>query len=100
MKSPLLPTENRIICERIKPAEKKGVIIVPEQAKEPPTCGKVVAVGRTAKEVREGYLVLFGKYAGVEIEINGRKLVTLREDEVIAIVCDAKVADGLYLEGL
>jgi chaperonin GroES len=90
------PLHDRIIVERIEEEETtKGGIIIPDTAKEKPAEGKVTAVGngklldngkRLPLQVKEGDRVLFGKYAGTEIKIEGEERLIMREDDVIAIV--------------
>lgn len=78
----------------IKPdkAEEKsaGGIIIPDSAKEKPLKGKVIAVGKGTKdeamELKEGNEVLYGKYAGTEIEIEGEKLMIMRQSDVLAVL--------------
>ncbi len=90
------PLHDRVIVRRIEEEETtKGGIIIPDSAKEKPAEGKIVAVGngkilddgsRQALEVKEGDSVLFGKYAGTEIKIDGEEHLIMREDDIIAIV--------------
>ena len=90
------PLHDRIIVERIEEEETtKGGIIIPDTAKEKPAEGKITAVGngkllengkRQPLQVKEGDRVLFGKYAGTEIKIEGEELIIMRGDDVIAIV--------------
>ena len=90
------PLHDRVIVERVKEEEKtKGGIIIPDTAKEKPVEGKIIAVGagkvlddgkRVALEVKAGDRVLFGKYAGTEIKIEGKDHLIMREDDIIAIV--------------
>ena len=90
------PLHDRVIVKRIKEEEKtKGGIIIPDTAKEKPIEGKVVAVGpgkllETGKkqplEVKKGDRILFGKYAGTEINIEGEEHLIMREDDIIAIM--------------
>ena len=90
------PLHDRVIVKRIEEEEKtKGGIIIPDSAKEKPAEGKIVAVGdgkvledgsRQPLEVKEGDRVLFGKYAGTEVKINGEEHLIMREDDIIAIV--------------
>ncbi len=92
----LRPLHDRIVAVRVDAEEKTtGGIIIPDSAKEKPIRGKVVAVGagkrddsgkRITLDVKEGDEILFGKYAGTEIEIGGQKQLVLREDDVLAIV--------------
>ena len=90
------PLHDRIIVRRIEEGEQKiGGIIIPDSAKEKPKQGKVIAVGlgkvkddgkRIPLDVKEGDTILFGKYSGQEIKINGEEHLIMREDEVLAIV--------------
>ena len=90
------PLHDRVIIKRIEEEETtKGGIIIPDTAKEKPSEGKVVAVGNgktldngevKALEVKKGDKVLFGKYAGTEIKIDGEEHLIMREDDIIAIV--------------
>ena len=90
------PLHDRIIVRRIEEGEQKiGGIIIPDSAKEKPQQGKVKAVGagkvkddgkRIPLDVKEGDTILFGKYSGQEIKINGEEHLMMREDEVLAIV--------------
>jgi chaperonin GroES len=90
------PLHDRIILKRVKEEEKtKGGIIIPDTAKEKPVEGKVVAVGagkvledgkRIPLQVKAGDRVLFGKYSGTEIKIEGEEHLIMREDDVIAVV--------------
>jgi chaperonin GroES len=87
---------DRVIVKRVKEEEKtKGGIIIPDTAKEKPVEGKVVAVGKgkildngnlQPLEVKKGDKILFGKYAGTEINIEGDEHLIMREDDIIAIV--------------
>jgi len=90
------PLHDRVIVKRIKEEETtKGGIIIPDTAKEKPSEGKIVAVGNgkllengtlRALEVKAGNKVLFGKYAGTEVKIDGEEHLIMREDDIIAIV--------------
>lgn len=90
------PLHDRVIVKRIEEEEKtKGGIIIPDTAKEKPVEGKVVAVGdgkllESGKvqpmAVKKGDKVLFGKYAGTEIKIDGEENLIMREDDIIAII--------------
>ena len=92
----ITPLHDRVIVKRMEEEETtKGGIIIPETAKEKPVEGKVVAVGngkllddgkKAPLEVKPGDLVLFGKYAGTEIKIDGEEHLIMREDDIIAIV--------------
>jgi chaperonin GroES len=90
------PLQDRVIVKRVEEEEKtKGGIIIPDTAKEKPQEGKVIAVGsgkvsdkgeRIALEVKKGDRVLFGKYSGNEINIDGEEHLIMREDDIIAII--------------
>lgn len=90
------PLHDRVIVKRIKEEEKtKGGIIIPDTAKEKPIEGKVVAVGegkilengqKQPLDVKKGDRVLFGKYAGTDIKLEGEEHLIMREDDIIAIV--------------
>jgi chaperonin GroES len=90
------PLHDRIIVQRIEEGEQKvGGIIIPDTAKEKPQQGKVVAVGagkqkddgkRIPLDVKDGDTILFGKYSGQEIKLDGEELLIMREDEVLAIL--------------
>ena len=90
------PLRDRILVERIEEQEQRiGGIIIPDTAKEKPQQGRVVAVGKGRVnedgqvfplDVKEGETVLFGKYAGSEIKIDGKEYLILREDEVLGVV--------------
>lgn len=89
------PLHDRVIVKRIEEEEKsKGGIIIPDTAKEKPQEGRVVAVGPGKQEdgkvlpldVKKGDRVLFGKYAGTEIKLNGEEHLILREDDILGII--------------
>jgi len=90
------PLHDRVIVSRIEEQETtKGGIIIPDTAKEKPAEGKITAVGdgktlengeKQALVVKVGDRVLFGKYAGTEITIDGEEHLIMREDDIIAIV--------------
>jgi len=90
------PLHDRVIVKRIEEEEKtKGGIIIPDTAKEKPIEGKVIAVGdgkttedgkRIPLQVKKGDRVLFGKYAGTEIQLDGEEHLIMREDDIVAIV--------------
>ena len=98
------PLHDRIIVQRLEEGEQVvGGIIIPDTAKEKPQQGKVVAAGKgKVKEdvkvipldVKEGDTILFGKYSGQEIKIDGEELLILREDEVLAVLEDVAAAAG------
>jgi chaperonin GroES len=90
------PLHDRVLVQRVKEEEKtKGGIIIPDTAKEKPIEGKVVAVGNgkvledgsvRKLEVKKGDRVLFGKYSGTEVKIDGEEHLILREDDILGIV--------------
>ena len=90
------PLHDRILVRRLEAEQRtKGGIIIPDSAKEKPIEGEVVAVGNgkvlddgnvRALEVKAGDRILFGKYSGTEIKIEGTEHLILREDEVLAVV--------------
>ncbi|NLT22246.1 MAG: co-chaperone GroES [Syntrophorhabdus sp.] len=92
------PLQDRILVKRIEEEERtKGGIIIPDAAKEKPQEGKVVAVGdgktlesgqKAPLTVKPGDKILFGKYSGTEIKVDGEEHLILREDDVLAIVED------------
>ncbi len=92
------PLHDRVLVQRLEEEEKtKGGIIIPDTAKEKPQQGKVIAVGpgrlnekgeRVPMSVKENDKVLFSKYAGNEIQINGVEYLIMREDDILAILED------------
>jgi chaperonin GroES len=96
IKMKVKPLHDRVIVKRIEEEEKtKGGIIIPDTAKEKPAEGKIIAAGsgkilddgkRQPLEVKKGDRVLFGKYAGTEININGEEHLIMREDDIIAMI--------------
>ena len=92
----LKPLGNRVVVNPIEEEEiTAGGIVLPETAKEKPQRGKVVSVGpgernddgeRMPLEVKEGDTVLFAKYAGTEIKIEGNKLLIMRESDLLAVI--------------
>ena len=90
------PLRDRILVERIEEQEQRvGGIIIPDTAKEKPQQGRVVAVGRGRVndkgdvfplDVKEGDTVLFGKYAGSEVKIDGTEYLIIREEEVLGVL--------------
>lgn len=85
------PLADRVLIEPA-PAEEKtiGGIIIPDTAKEKPLQGKVLAVGNGTKDeemvVKEGDTVLYGKYAGTELEFEGKKYLVMRQIDILAIL--------------
>jgi chaperonin GroES len=86
------PLSDRVLIEPAKAEEVVGGIIIPDTAKEKPLKGTVKAVGQGTKDeqmvVKEGDTVLYGKYAGTEIEVDGQKLLMMRQSDILAIVED------------
>jgi chaperonin GroES len=90
------PLHDRIIVQRLEEGEQRiGGIIIPDSAKEKPQQGKVMAVGsgkvkddgkRIALDVKAGDLILFGKYSGQEIKVDGEEYLIMREDEVLGVI--------------
>ena len=92
----LRPLQDRILVQRVKEEEKtKGGIIIPDTAKEKPAEGKVTAVGngkvgedgkRVKLEIKKGDRILFGKYSGTEVTIEGQEYLIMREDDVLGVI--------------
>jgi chaperonin GroES len=90
------PLQDRVIVERMAEEEKtKGGIIIPDTAKEKPMEGKVIAVGKGKTtedgkliklDVKAGDVILFSKYAGTEVKIDGKEYLIMREDDILGIV--------------
>jgi chaperonin GroES len=90
------PLHDRIIIQRLEEGEQQiGGIIIPDSAKEKPQQGKVIAAGngktkddgtRTPLDVKAGDLILFGKYSGQEIKLDGEEYIIMREEEVLGVV--------------
>ena len=90
------PLHDRLIVKRLEEEERtKGGIIIPDTAKEKPIEGKVIAVGdgkisedgkKIPMEVRKGDRVLFAKYAGTEVKIDGEEHLMMKEDDILAII--------------
>jgi chaperonin GroES len=95
----LTPLHDRILIRRVEEAEtSRGGIIIPDSAKDKPQEGEVISVGKGKVNdegkvfplaVKEGDRILFGKYAGTEIKIDGEDFVIMREEEVLGIVTGA-----------
>lgn len=93
------PLHDRILLKRIEEKESiKGGIIIPDTAKEKPQEGLVVAVGngkilengtKVSLDVKEGDRVLFGKYSGSEIKVDGEEYLIVREDDVLGILTES-----------
>ena len=90
------PLQDRVIVRRIEEEEKtKGGIIIPDTAKEKPMEGKVIVVGKGKVledgkihplDVKAGDRVLFGKYAGTEVKIDGEEHLIMREDDILGVI--------------
>lgn len=105
------PLHDRVVVRRFEPGDKKGSIIIPDQAKEKSYEGEVVAVGpgryahefgglkRVPLDVRPGDRVVFGKYSGSEIVIDGESYLILREEEIHLILNrDFRIEDREFLD--
>ena len=96
MSTKLTPLHDRIVIRRVEEAETtRGGIIIPETAKDKPQEGEVIAIGKGKSnekgetfplDVKVGARVLFGKYAGTEIKIDGEDFLIMREEEVLGIL--------------
>ncbi len=92
----LRPLRDRVIVKRLEEEEKtKGGIIIPDTAKEKPQQGEIIAVGNgkilengttVPLTVKEGDKVLFSKYAGNEVKVEGEELLIMREDDILAVI--------------
>ena len=102
MSTNITPLHDRVIVRRIEEGEQvRGGIIIPDTAKEKPQEGEVVAAGqgkykedgtRQPLDVKPGDRVLFGKYSGSEIKLDGEELLIMREDEILGIIARAGAA--------
>lgn len=91
----LRPLHDRVIVKRLEEEKKSaGGIIIPDSAAEKPVRGEVVAVGDGKKtedgktipvDVKKGDVVLFGKYSGSEVKVDGQELLVMREDDIMAV---------------
>lgn len=109
MATNIRPLHDRVIVRRIEEGEQvRGGIIIPDTAKEKPQEGEVVAAGegkykedgtRQPLDVKKGDRILFGKYSGSEIKIDGEELLIMREDEILGIVERAGAASGTGRKG-
>jgi chaperonin GroES len=96
MAAKLTPLHDRILVRRLEEGETtRGGIIIPDTAKDKPQQGEVIAVGKGRKnekgevfalDVKEGDTILFGKYAGSEIKLDGEEYLIMKEDEVLGIL--------------
>jgi len=90
------PLQDRVIVKRLEEEQKtKGGIIIPDTAKEKPVEGKIIAVGKgkvaddgklIKLDVKEGDKVLFSKYGGTEVKIDGQEYLIMREDDILGVI--------------
>lgn len=84
------PLADRVLVKPAPAEEKVGGIIIPDTAKEKPLRGQIVAAGNGTKDeqmvVKEGDTVLYGKYAGTELELDGEKFLIMRQSDVLAVI--------------
>jgi|SRR5687768_15730423 chaperonin GroES len=98
------PLNDRVIIKRIEEQEQvRGSIIIPDAAREKPQEGEVIAVGKGKKldsgeyvglDIQEGDRVLFGKYAGTEVKLDGQEYLIMREDDILGVIEKAEKAKG------
>ena len=96
------PLHDRVLVRRVESDEKtKGGLIIPDSAKEKPAEGEVVAVGagardedgdRISMDVKVGDRILFGKWSGTEVQIDGKDLLIMKESDILGIIHDDKAA--------
>ncbi len=97
VKTKISPLQDRVLVRRLDEEEEasEGGIILPDSAREKPQEGKVLSVGpgkvtedgkRQAPELKEGDRILFAKYAGTEVKVDGEDLLIMREDDVLAVL--------------
>ena len=104
MTTNIQPLHDRVIVKRVDEGEQvRGGIMIPESAKENPQEGEVIAAGlgkykedgsRQALDVKTGDRILFGKYGGSEIKVDGEDLLIMREDEILGVITRAGAATG------
>lgn len=103
MATNITPLHDRVLIKRIEESESTtaGGLIIPDTAKEKPQEGEVIAVGagkykedgtRQTPDVKKGDRVLFGKYSGSEIKLDGEEYIIMREDEILGIISRAGAA--------
>ena len=84
------PLADRVLVAPAAAEEKVGGIIIPDTAKEKPLRGRIVAAGKGTKDeemiLKEGDEVLYGKYAGTELELDGEKFLIMRQSDVLAVI--------------
>jgi chaperonin GroES len=93
------PLHDRVLVRRIEAEEKTaGGIIIPDSAKEKPSEGEVIAVGTGARsddgtitpcDVKAGDKILFGKWSGTEVKVNGEDLLIMKESDILGVMADA-----------
>ena len=98
------PLHDRVVVRRLEEEERtKGGIIIPDTAKEKPQQGEIVAVGPGARneegkivalDVKEGDRVLFGKWSGTEVKIDGEDLLIMKESDILGIIESGSAAEG------
>ena len=96
----LKPLHDRVLVERVSSEDKtKGGIIIPDTAQEKPMEGKVLAVGNGARnengqvvalDVKKGDRILFGKWSGTEVKIDGKELLIMKESDIMGIITSGK----------
>jgi chaperonin GroES len=104
MTTNIQPLHDRVIVKRIDEGEQvRGGIIIPDSAKEKPQEGEVIAAGlgkykedgsRQALDVKTGDRILFGKYGGSDIKVDGEDVLIMREDEILGVITRAGAATG------
>src|SRR5580658_4849297 len=104
MSTKLTPLHDRIVVRRVAEEETtRGGLIIPDTAKDKPQEGEVISIGKGKSndegkvrplDVQPGDRILFGKYAGTEVKLNGEDLLIMREEEVLGIIESAKKAAG------
>ena len=86
----IIPLADRVLVLPTAAEEKVGGIIIPDTAKEKPLRGKVIAAGKGTKDeemiLKKGDEVLYGKYAGTELELDGEKYLIMRQSDVLAVI--------------
>lgn len=92
----LRPLQDRVLVQRVEEEKTtKGGIIIPDSAKEKPAEGKIISVGkgkvaddgkRVALELKKGDRVLFGKYSGTEVKVDGEEYLIMREDDILGVI--------------
>ncbi|HEX8184696.1 MAG TPA: co-chaperone GroES [Blastocatellia bacterium] len=103
------PLQDRVIIKRIEEGEQiRGGIIIPDSAKEKPQEGEIIAAGEGKKldsgervplDVKEGDRVLFGKYAGTEVKLDGEDYLIMREDDILGVIDRAATGDSSKAKG-